>query len=375
VSAVYFFLFGANGAMSPFLSLYFRSRGLSGSQSSLLFSLMPVLLFISQPLFGPLTDRSGHRGRMLAWLLAASGLAGLLIAAGGSFWSLLVLVMLWSFVAGPLVPVSDSVALGEMQRTGNPYVRIRLWGSVGFVIVTVLMGRLYDWIDLRWMFVGYFALNLVGALFARRLPPDGISALRAVWPAMKALLQSPAVAGFLLLSALLQSTQAAHSSFFSLHVQHVGGSNGIVGLSWAIAAAAEVPVWLVMHRISDRVGPQRILAIAGLMYSLRWLMNALAPSPGLLMVSQLLQGFTFAFFMPTAVLWIGSLVPDELRTSGQALLVLVNSGIATVAGNLLAGRIIDLAGTVALYQVNAAVALVAGVGFFVLSQYRRWSHG
>lgn len=375
MAAVYFFLFGAHGAMSPFLSLYFRSQGLSGSQSSLLFSLMPVLLFVSQPLFGPLTDRSGHRGRMLAWLLVAAGLAGLSIAAGGSFWSLLVLVMLWSFFAGPLTPVADSVALGEAQRTGNSYARIRLWGSVSFVIVTILMGRLYDRVDLRWMFAGYAALSLIGALLAHRLPPDGISARRAVLPAMKALVRNPAVAIFLLLSALLQSTQAAHSSFFSLHVQHVGGSNGIVGLSWAIAAAAEVPVWLVLHRISERVGPQRLLAVAGVMYGLRWLINALAPSPGLLMAGQLLQGFTFALFMPTAVLWVGSLVPDELRTSGQALLVLVNGGIATVAGNLLAGRIIDLAGTVALYQVNAAIALAAGVGFFLFSQHRRWSHG
>lgn len=375
MSAVYFFLFGAHGAMSPFLSLYFRSRGLSGSQSSLLFSLLPVLLFISQPLFGPLTDRSGHRGRMLAWLFVAAGLAALLIGLGGSFWSLLLLVLLWSFFSGPLVPVADSVALGEVQRTGANYAHLRLWGSISFVIVTILLGRLYDQIDLRWMFVFYAGLSLVAALLAYRLPPDGISGRRKVLPALKELLRSPAVVFFLLFSALLQSTQAAHSSFFSLHVQTVGGSTGIIGIAWAIAAAAEVPVWSVFHRISERVGPQRLLAFAGLMYSLRWLINAVAPSPGLLMASQVLQGLSFAFFMPTAVLWINGLVPGELRTSGQALLVLVNSGIATVAGNVLAGYIIDVAGTVMVYQVNAAVALVAGVGFFLLSRYRRCANG
>lgn len=366
MSVVFFFLFGAIGSMTPFLALYFRSVGLSGSESSVLLSVVPVLLFISQPIFGPLTDRSGHRGRMLAILLAVSALGGGLIALGASFWGLLPLVLLWSFFSGPLVPIADSLALGEIQRTGGGYTLLRLWGSVGFVVTTTILGRLYNGIDLRWMFAAYAALNLTAVPFALRLPAEGVPAQREVWPVLKQLLKHPSLVGFLLLSALMQTAQAAHSSFFSLHMQSLGGSNGIIGLAWAVGAIVEVPIWLVLHRVARRVHPLHLLAFSGFMYSLRWFLFSTAPSPGYVLVWQLLAAFSFAIFMPTAVLLIGELVPDDLRTSGQALLVLVNGGIATVAGNVAAGYIIDMAGTATLYRVGSIVALVAGLGFVLL---------
>lgn len=62
MSAVYFFFFGAMGAMTPFLSIYYRNVGLTATEIALLLSVPPIMLFVSQPLFGPMADRSGHRG-------------------------------------------------------------------------------------------------------------------------------------------------------------------------------------------------------------------------------------------------------------------------------------------------------------------------
>lgn len=366
MSTVFFFLFGAIGAMTPFLSLYYRNAGLSGTEISLLLSVTPVLLFISQPVFGPLTDRSGHRGRMLSWLALAVSASALLMAFGSSFWTLLPGVLLWAFFSGPLVPIADSLALGEVVRTGVGYPQLRLWGSVGFVLTTTLCGWLYNGMDLRWAFLFYAVLNLATIIFARRLPAEGIAGGRPIWPALKSLLKNPLLGGFLLLSALLQTTQAAHSSFFSIHVENLGGSTGLIGLAWAIAALTEVPVWLVLSRITRRTGPIILLALASFMYGLRWYLFASAQSPNAILWLQLLHAFSFAIFMPTAVVLVGELVPAEIRTSGQALLVLVNGGIATVVGNVVAGRLVDLAGTGYLYEICAYVAFAATAGFLLL---------
>lgn len=371
MGSVYFFLFGAIGAMTPFLSLHYRNAGLSATEISVLLSMTPVLLFISQPIFGPLTDRSGHRGRMLSYLFLAAAGAGLLISLGSSFWTLLAAVLLWAFVTGPLVPIADSIALGEVQRTGVAYPLLRLWGSIGFVITTTLLGRLYNRIDLRWAFVFYAGLNLVGFLLARRLPAEGVSPRRDVWPVLRKLLRNPTLITFLVLSGILQSTQAAHSSFFSLHVENLGGTKAMVGLAWGLAAITEVPVWLVLNRVTRRTGPLPLLAFAAGMYALRWFLISTAPSPDRLLVYQLLQGLSFAIYLPTAVTLIGEIMPQDLRTSGQALLVLVNGGIATVAGNLVSGAIVDQTSTTFLYRVAAYVALVAAAGFVLLVRRTR----
>ncbi|MFZ5816576.1 MAG: MFS transporter [Bacillota bacterium] len=371
MSAVYFFLFGALGALVPFLALFYRAAGLSAREISILLSVIPVMLVISQPIFGPLTDRSGHRGRMLAWLFLAASLSGGLIALGTGFWSLLPLVMLWAFFAGPLVPIADSIALGEVQRTGVGFPQLRLWGSVGFVLVTTLFGRLYNSIDLRWMFGLYALMCLLAFGLARRLPADGLSNRRELLPVLKELLRSPILVAFLLLSAILQTTQAAHAAFFSIHMDSLGGSSFLVGLAWGFAAVVEVPVWLVLSRVTQRTGPLPLLAFATAIYALRWFLYAVAPTPWTLLALQGLHGLSFGIFMPTAVVLVGELTPAELRTSGQALLVLVNGGIATVIGNLTAGHIVDLSGTAALYRVAAYVAATACIGFILLVRRSR----
>jgi MFS transporter, PPP family, 3-phenylpropionic acid transporter len=366
VSMVYFFLFGAVGALSPFLSLYYKQVGLTGTQLGLLSSVTPILLLISQPIFGLLTDRSGHRGRMLARLLVVVAATGALLALGTSFWTLLPLVMLWSFVSSVLVPIADSIALGEAVNTGVSYPRLRLWGSVGFLAVTMVAGRLYRVIDLRWMFGIYAVLMLITWACARRLPAEGITGKRDVWPAVKGLLRHRLLLTFLVLSAIANMAQAAHATFFSVHLMNIGGTTGTVGLAWALAASTEVPVWLILGRINQRTGHWPILAVATVMYGVRFLIYGMITVPSVLVWLQVLQGVSFALFQPTAVVLVGELAGPELRTSGQALLALVNGGVATVLGTMAAGRIVDTWNTAVLYKVAGLVAWVSAAGFLAL---------
>ncbi len=371
MATVFFFLFGAIGAMVPYLSLHYHRVGLSGMEISLLMAVSPVLLFISQPIFGPLADRSGDRGRLLSWLLVAAGTAGALLAFGESFWTLLPLVALWAFFAGPLIPTADSIALGEVAARGGSYAVLRLWGSIGFLLITIVLGRFYNWVgDLRWAFLAYGLLNLMAFFFARRLPADGVAARRAVWPEVKRLMANPFLLGFLLLSCLVQTTQAAHVTFFSVHLESVGGTSGTVGLAWGLAALTEVPVWLVLGRVTKRTGPLPLLAFGGLMFAARWWIYGVVSDPVLLVWLQLLQGLSFAVFLPTVVVLMSELTPPDLRTTGQSLLFMVNGGLGNVLGMLGAGRLVDAVGTAGMYRVTSAVAAVAGVGFLLLHAVR-----
>ncbi|HWI64398.1 MAG TPA: MFS transporter [Symbiobacteriaceae bacterium] len=366
MAVVFFFMFGAIGALSPFLSLYYKEVGLSPTEISLLMSVTPILLFISQPVFGPLTDRSGHRGRMLSLLLLVVAVTGGLVGFGRSFWTLLPLVALWSFFAGVLVPIGDSIALGEVVRRGVSYPQIRLWGSIGFLIVTMVMGQLFDSISRLWAFPIYSLFMVLGWFFARRLPADGLSAQRSVWPALRGLLRNRRLVVFLLLSGVIAMANAAHAAFFSVHLAGIGGTNTMIGWAWALAAGVEVPLWLVLGKVTKRVGPLPMLAFAGFAFAIRFWLYGATTAPMALVGLQALQGLTFAIFMPTAVVFVGEMTGDELRTSGQALLVLVNSGVATILGTLGAGQVVEAHGTAVLYRLAGNVAFCAGIGFVLL---------
>ncbi|HWI65988.1 MAG TPA: MFS transporter, partial [Symbiobacteriaceae bacterium] len=304
MAAIYFLFFGAFGAMGPYQGLYYKHLGLSGTQISVLMSMLPVLLFVSQPLFGPLADRSGNRGRLLAYLLLAVGAAGLLMGVGTSFLTLLPLVMLWGFLYGPVVPIADSVALGEAVRTGSSFPHIRLWGSIGFLIVTVAMGRLYTVIDLRWAFPIYALINVVAWKFASRLPAEGAPSRKLSFREMGRLLRNPFLLGLLLCGALIQATLAAHATFFTIHMASIGGSSAMAGLGWGFSALTEVPVMMVLNRVTQRTGPLPLLVFASAMYALRWLLFSTVSVPAVLVGLQGLQSLTMAIFMPTAVVMI-----------------------------------------------------------------------
>jgi PPP family 3-phenylpropionic acid transporter len=366
MAIVYFFYFGAVGALSPFLSLYYKQAGLTGTQISVLSALPPLLIFISQPIFGPLTDRSGHRGRMLGHLLLATAVTGLSMAMGSTFWTLLPFIAGWAFFSGLITPTADSIALGEVQRTGVTYPQLRLWGSIGFLIVTILIGRVFTQISLRWMFPIYTLLIMIAWFYAHRLPQDGVSAKRAIGPALKELLRNRLLLIFLLLSAMTWMAQAAHATFYSVHLTGIGGSSNTVGWAWGLAAAMEVPVWTVLGRLTKRIGPVPILAFATLVYGVRFWIYGMVTDPAVLVGLQVLQAFSFAMFMPTAVVLVGELTPPELRTSGQALLALTNGGLATIVGTLGAGRIVDRWGTAVLYKVSGSMAFLSAAGFLTL---------
>lgn len=367
MAVVMFWFYGANGALIPFFTLYLYQVGLSPTEISILMSILPLLLFVSQPVFGLYADRSGHRGLLLARLLVVIGLSAALIPLGRSFMGLLPLVILWGFFTGPLIPLADSIALGESQRTGVYYPRIRLWGSAGFLIISTILGMVYQDGDLGWAFWAYALIQLIAAWSAKRLPSEGISKPRPLLPILRAMVNNPRLLGFLLVSAVLHLTLSAHHVFFSLHFTSIGGTSTLLGIAWALAALVEIPIWIFMSRITRWTGVPLLLVIGSLVYALRWWLIAAITDPVILVAAQVLQGLSYGIVAPTLVILMGELSPPDLRTSGQTLLGLANGGVATVCGTLLAGWIAERYGTAALYYSLGYVATIAAVGFMVMA--------
>jgi PPP family 3-phenylpropionic acid transporter len=130
----------------------------------------------------------------------------------------------------------------------------------------------------------------------------------------------------------------------------------------------EVPVWLILDKITRKVGTMPLLFVAGVAYAVRWYLTATITSPGIMVGLQVMQGVTFALLLPLSVQLVSEFTPIGLRTSGQALLTLVRNpiGVANIVGVLISGRLVDTVGTVGLYRVLSYVAFAGGVGFLAL---------
>jgi PPP family 3-phenylpropionic acid transporter len=91
---------------------------------------------------GALADRLGRRRAMMVGLcgIAIVGYASLWSAYG--FWVLLGLTMIPATAQTALMPLGDSITLAAVRERGIDYGRVRVWGSVSFIIAAMASGAL-----------------------------------------------------------------------------------------------------------------------------------------------------------------------------------------------------------------------------------------
>ncbi|UUZ51930.1 MFS transporter [Massilia sp. B-10] len=94
---------------------------------------------------------------------ALLGFSGLFFAE--SFAQFFVAMVVINLFVSAQAPLADSLMLAELRGDLGKYGRIRLWGSVGFIVAVVAGGYLLDWFgvgSLLW-YCGGLLLLVIGA--------------------------------------------------------------------------------------------------------------------------------------------------------------------------------------------------------------------
>lgn len=123
---------------------------------------------------------------------------------------------------------------------------------------------------------------------------------------------------------------------------------------------------VVSGRLGDRYGRRRLLAVGVSAFAALSLAAALAPSLGTLVLLRAGLGVAAGLFTPQVLSTIQATAPDRLRTLGVTLFTAV-SGIATIAGQVLAGAVAGLAGDHLGWRlVQAVTGLIGAVALLGL---------
>jgi PPP family 3-phenylpropionic acid transporter len=140
LSAFYAAVFLVTGIQLPFWPVWLASRGLTAREIGALLAAAIWVKVLATPAIGAVADRMGNR-RLLMGALAAAALvayAGLL--SPGGFWLLVSLNLVALTAQSALMPLGDAVTLAAARSQGFDYGRIRLWGSVSFILASITSG-------------------------------------------------------------------------------------------------------------------------------------------------------------------------------------------------------------------------------------------
>ncbi len=365
LSSFYFFYFAFVGAFAPYWSLYLKSLEFSAFQIGVLMSLLQVARIFAPNLWGWLADHTGRRVAVVQLAALLSLVSYLGVFAGESFIWLFIVMLAMSLFWSASLPLVEAITLGHLGDGAEGYGRIRLWGSIGFIVAVVVLGYVLDYAPVRallWIILG---LKVGVLLFTRRIPEPRIAPHHTddlpVWN----ILRRPEVAIFLAACFLMAAAHGVYYTFYSIYLVDHGYSKGAVGMLWALGVVCEVLVFLWMPRLTARFGLQRILLASFLLAMVRFLMIGWGVHwLWLVIIAQTLHAASFGSYHAAAVALTHRYFRGRHQAKGQGLYTSVSFGLGGTLGGLMSGYAWESLGAGWSFTLSALCALL---GFALLA--------
>jgi MFS transporter, PPP family, 3-phenylpropionic acid transporter len=354
----FFAYYGYVGVFSPYASLYFADRGMSAAQIGVLLSLTQVMRIFGPNLWGWVADVSQRRVLVLRVTAICAALAFCGLFFGQNFFHYLAVLVLVNSFTSAQGPLSEALMLSEMRGDLTHYGRLRLWGSVGFIVSVLVAGPLLDWrgIDLfPWVVL---ALLVVVATAACRMHETPHVPLAHDTPSVWALLKRREVRAFFTSTFLMIAAHSALYVFYSLYLSQIGYSKTVIGLMWSLGVLAEIVFFFYQAPIFRRFGVRKLMLACLLLAALRFLLiGFFADSLVLLLLAQLLHAASFGMHHSASVATLQRWFSGPLQARGQALFISISYGLGGTAGGLILGLFWDKVGPQAVYLIAALLAL------------------
>jgi PPP family 3-phenylpropionic acid transporter len=344
----------------PFWPVWLAGRGLGAGEIGLLLACSQWIRVLANPLLGILADRAGDRRRFMV-LLGGATVAGYVLCLPASGFAAIALPSLVVAAAmATLLPLGDAttLAVAEVQRLD--YGRIRLWGTIAFILATVAGGRVLTGRSsefVLYMLIGMAGFMVLCCVLLPRIAVAPREAARLAWRDLAA----PRHLCFLASATLIQGSHAVYYAFGTLYWRSLGHSDAAIAWLWAEGAIAEVVLFFVGARFVGRWGPGAFLALAGAGGLVRWTATAYVTSLPALVLIQPLHALTFAAAHLGAMHYIAGAVPHAQAGTAQSLYNAVVGGVGLGLASLAAGALYGAWGGGA-YLAMAAMA-GAGCGF------------
>ncbi|HEU5338910.1 MAG TPA: MFS transporter, partial [Sulfuricaulis sp.] len=167
LSGFYYFYFATLGVLVPYWSLYLQSVGFAPVDIGNLIAILMFSRIVAPVVWGWIADHRDQRMAVvrLASFLAVATFSGVFF--GASFWWLAVVMLLFSFFWHASLPLLEVFVMQHTATRPGAYGRVRLWGSIGFILSVLALGPVIDAHGTWWVLPSLFTLMLGIWLFSQ----------------------------------------------------------------------------------------------------------------------------------------------------------------------------------------------------------------
>jgi nucleoside transporter len=305
------------------------------------FAATATAAFISPLMFGAMADRHVPPARVLRWLASATGVTMAVIAMainhGWNPWLVLALIQIFSLTYAPMFSISTALVLARLADAKQEFGPIRSLATIGWMsgaLLISLLGldrsALTDYLGaLFWLLVAGFTFFLP----ALQIPPSaehlswherlGLDALT--------LLKERDTRVVFITTTLFNIPLCAFYPYAPTHLHNLGFAHTSAWMS--LAQVTEIIAmfslaWLLLN------WQLKWIFAAGLAVGvLRFTLSGLNTDWSLLL-GVTLHGASYVLVFITAQIYLNQRIEPRWRTRAQALLTLLNNGVAGLIGYL-----------------------------------------
>lgn len=363
LSSNYFWYFGILGLVVPFLGMFLDFRGFSSLEIGEILAIITATKIVAPSLWAQLADKTGKQLFIVKIGALLSLLCFSFILVVHSYWPLMFSLALFSLFWTAILPQIEVMTLNSIRKSTKIYARIRLWGSIGFIIAAVIGGEIIERYSAEaFSYIGVFILLglFLSTLLSRQ--PKVKSHHHQNQGSIISHIFTLNFALFFFAGMLLQISFGPFYVFFALYLNSMDYSGLLVGLFIAIGVVAEVGIFIFIAIFFKSFSIKTLLSVSILMTSIRWFIvghvgdNAIA-----IAVSQVIHALSFGLYHSASIAFIQAYFKPNQQSRGQAIYIGGVYGVGGAIGAYVAGVLwLDGQGATTTFDFAAIAALIGG---------------
>jgi len=365
----YFWYFAIIGLMSPYLSVFLDGRGLSSREIGEIVGAVTATRIVGPTLWAMLSDKTGMQTPIirLGTVLSLVSFCALFFFEG--YWAMLIALCFFSLFWTAILPQIEVLTLRSIRKSPKIYARIRLWGSIGFIVTALVSSELIarHGTDTYLLIGVTVSIGLVLSSLLLINKKNRVEKTQFDGSILHKIFQLPFII-FFVSGLLLQLSFGSYYGFFALYLDDYGYKGYIVGVLVAVAPFAEIGIFIIAGQIFKRFKVKVLIVFSMFAAALRWWLTASYTDViWILVLSQSLHAICFGVYHSASMQFIHRHFSPSQQNRGQAIYIGGVFGVGGAIGAYIAGIIWDNgAGGQSAYYFSASVAFVAMLIAFLL---------